>query len=108
METTSAATRLSIKGVVAGVAVEEIQAIESASTLEEQQAVDYHFLSTRCHYSILFRQEDSSNNSFNIRIHLLVYDLSIGLIRFFVRRVEVVDEGPALGYCYFDFFVNFV
>ena len=48
MEAAATATRLSIKDVVAGVAVEEIQASESASTLEEQQVVDYHFPSTRC------------------------------------------------------------
>ena len=56
-EAAAVATRLLIKGVVAGAAVEEIQASESVSTLEEQQAVDYHFLvflSTRCHYSIIF------------------------------------------------------
>ena len=37
-EATAVATGLSIKGVVAGAAVEETQASESASTLEEQQA----------------------------------------------------------------------
>ena len=33
--------------------------------------------------------------------------ISIGLIRFFVGQAEAVDEGPALGYCYFGLFVNF-
>ena len=46
-----------IEGVIAGAAVGETQESKSASTLEEQQAVDYHFVvfpSTRCHYSIFF------------------------------------------------------
>ena len=55
VDATAVATRLSIEDVIAGATVGETQASKSASTLEIQQAVDYHFvvfLSTRCHYSI--------------------------------------------------------